>query len=232
MITLDDKHVLEDQYVLEEKEKDKLLVSSFETSDTLEFKRMFVRNDNSSNKPKSIVPFYHGTRRIRLISEQYYMVYKAYELLEEHIHKTKTKYETIIRLRFDQLIWNDATFFTEKDILYNEQNLDRLHVLLQNQHVKLKVDTPHDNTIYVFGGGVHCNYTYVNDQFFAHNMSLLSTMKNFYKKLPIIINNSFDNFWPCHGCWIEHFFANYLFNENIVIKRSVLSGIFIREIVK
>jgi len=49
-------------------------------------------------------------RHYKKIFEQYFIVYKAYELLEKYIKNTPTKYDLIIRLRFDQFIWNNNDF--------------------------------------------------------------------------------------------------------------------------
>jgi len=212
-------YIKEEKYILE---NDELLESSFETSDTLKFKKMFIRNEFSNLENKDSF----NLKNTKVIGEQYFFVYKAYELLEQHISNTNKHYDTIIRTRFDQLIWN-IPFFSSEDTLYNEENINKMNILLSN--VKFDIDKPNNNSIYVFGGGVYCNYAYVNDQFFAHNMSLIPTMKNFYEELPNIISNCFERFWPFYGCWIEHFFCNYLFSNNIIIKRSVLSGKFIRE---
>tara|TARA_Y100000389_G_scaffold202678_1_gene248692 strand:+ start:47 stop:442 length:396 start_codon:yes stop_codon:yes gene_type:complete len=129
-------------------------------------------------------------------------------------------------LRFDQLIWNE-TFFNEKDTKYNNQNIINLKNKLEK--INLKIDIPENNNIYVFGGGIYKNYAYVNDQFFIHNNSLVNTLTKFYKELPSIIDDTLNTFYPNYGCWIEHFFTKFLINHNIKIRRSILSGIFIRE---
>ena len=94
--------------------------------------------------------------------------------------------------------------------------------------MELKLDVPQNNEICILGGGVFENYVYVNDQFWCHHSEKIKIIKNFNFTLPDIIQNALRTFWPCHGAWIEHFLATYLFNNNLLIKKSILNGIFIR----
>ena len=96
--------------------------------------------------------------------------------------------------------------------------------------IEIKLDIPKNDEICVLGGGVIENYGYVNDQFWCHNIEKINIMKNFYIELPYIIQDSLNNFLPCHGCWIEHLFVNYVLRTDFNIKRSILSGVFIREL--
>lgn len=195
---------------------------TFSTGKYLKFKHLYKKN---LSKNKEI----HSVNKINLkkLSQQYFYVFKAYELLEKHITDKKEKYDAVLRLRFDQLIWNQEFYFSSSDIIPNDENIEIIKNKLN--HIKLQVDIPKSNEICVLGGGVFYNYGYVNDQFWVHHQNNIEEMKLFYKFLPYIIQNSINNFWPCHGCWIEHFFAVYLFNQNITIKRSLLNGIYIRE---
>ena len=161
------------------------------------------------------------------IFEQYYFVKRSYELLEEYINETKTNYDSVIRLRFDQLVWSSDDFYThleyneKQGIMYSEKNIELLKIIDK----RLCVDCPEQNEIYVLGCGVHYNYVYVNDQFWIHGKDMIVHMKNFYDSLPDIINSCIDSF-PSFGANIEHFFALYLKDKKIM--KSCISGVFIR----
>lgn len=173
-------------------------------------------------------------RHYKKIFEQYFIVYKAYELLEKYIKKTSTKYDLIIRLRFDQFIWNNNDFKKynlqsinngKNRILFNDTNIEKC----KNNDIKIKLDDGKENTVNVFGGGCYKNYAYVNDQFWCHKPDLIEKMKSFYESLPNIVNSCKKNFYPEYGCWIEDFFCKFLVENNINIEKSCLDGVFIRQ---
>jgi hypothetical protein len=172
-----------------------------------------------------------STNVYKLLGEQYYTVFKAYEMLEKYINKTNILYDIIIRLRFDQFIWNNDCIdeynldFKDNNIIYNNANIDRC----KNTHINIILDHGDYNTINVFGGGYYKNYAYINDQFWSHKADLIEKMKLFYIDMPNIINKCKDVFYPEYGCWIEHFLCNYIIQNNINIKRSCLKGVFVRQ---
>jgi len=204
------------------------------SNNIINIKNLFYNNNCEATQN------YDNLKSYKKIFEQYYIVYKAYELLEKYIETTSISYDLIIRLRFDQFIWNtnNNTNDFEK---YNFQSINNdKNKILFNQYnitqtinnfdiIKLTLDNGKDNTIQVFGGGCYKYYAYVNDQFWCHKMDLLLTMKNFYTNLPKIINDCKTTFYPEYGCWIEHFFCKYLLENNIIIEKSILDGVFIRE---
>jgi hypothetical protein len=202
------------------------------TNNLINIKQLFYNNNCQATQK------YDNLKLYKKIFEQYYIVYKAYELLEKYIETTSTNYDLIIRLRFDQFIWNTNNNHFEK---YNFQSIDNdKNKILFNQYnitqtinnfdiIKLTLDNGKDNTIQVFGGGCYKYYAYVNDQFWCHKMDLLLKMKDFYNKLPDIINECKTTFYPEYGCWIEHFFCKYLVQNNIIIEKSILDGVFIRQ---
>lgn len=109
-----------------------------------------------------------------------------------------------------------------------EENKEKLKNLLKN--IVFHLETPKSNEIFVYGGGVTGNYVYINDQFWFHTMDQVNIMKNFYLEYPNIIKSTLEeNYWPSQGGVIEHFFAKYLYNNNLCIKKSNVRGIFIRE---
>jgi hypothetical protein len=202
------------------------------SNNIINIKQLFYNNNCQATQK------YDNLKLYKKIFEQYYIVYKAYELLEKYIETTSTNYDLIIRLRFDQFIWNTNNNHFEK---YNFQSIDNnKNKILFNQYnitqtinnfdiIKLTLDNGKYNTIQVFGGGCYKYYAYVNDQFWCHKMDLLLKMKNFYTNLPNIINECKTTFYPEYGCWIEHFFCKYLVENNIIIEKSILDGVFIRQ---
>lgn len=171
------------------------------------------------------------TKKYKILGEQYYMVYKAYEMLEKYISDTNINYDIIIRLRFDQFIYNDTSSITEynldmkdNNIIYNTSNIEKC----KNAYIDISLDNGENNTIHIFGGGYYKHYAYLNDQFWYHKPDLIERMKLFYIELPNVINKCSKLFFPWHGCWIEHFFCNYIVDNNIKIKKSCLNGLFIR----
>jgi len=205
--------------------KEELIETSFDSSNFLIFKSLYKEYNKNPHTTKVFDKFI-----TKKLFEQYFYVYKGYELLETHTKNNNIKYDSIIRLRFDQLIWNDKFYFDCNNVLPTDKNKEKLMSILKN--IKLDLDIPKSNEICVFGGGVFENYGYVNDQFWCHHTDKINVLKDFYLNLSSIIQASLKYFWPCHGCWIEHFFAQYLIKNNFLIKKSILNGIFVRELIK
>jgi hypothetical protein len=123
-----------------------------------------------------------------LLFRQYYVVKNTYKMLKTHIDNNNIKYDLIIRLRFDQLIYSNEVPISPnliKDnfekILYNEENTD----IIKNYTLDKKFifEEVKNNTIYVFGYGDFEHYKYCNDQFFYHDQSLLEKMFEFYDNI-------------------------------------------------
>jgi hypothetical protein len=218
--------------------KDELLETSFDSGNILKFKSLY----KEYNKEPFIAGVYSKFETIKWF-QQYFYVYTGYELLETHIKNHNIHYDSIIKLRFDQLIWNDNfpqfiwndKFYrdSDNDIIVSTINKELLtktkeQLISALKNTPLKLDIPESNDIYVFGCGVFKNYTYLNDQFWCHNMDKISIIKIFYIELSYIIELSIKNFWPCHGARIEYFFAQYIFRNKFSIKKSKLKGVFCR----
>ena len=167
--------------------------------------------------------------------EQYYVVKNTYKMLIDNINKGK-EYDLIIRLRFDQFIFSDEVPIAPKlydnileTILYNEDNTNILKDYTKDK--KFIFDEVNDNTVYVFGFGDFKHYKYANDQFFYHNQSILTQMFNFYDNIVSLLKYCEENKIGNLGAIYECIFYLYItkFN-NINLKKSNISGIFIREI--
>jgi len=207
--------------------KNDILESDFSNSEYLKFKNPFFNTNESQYS------IYNNQHYIKIF-RQYFIVNECYKMLVEHIIKTGTKYDLIIKLRFDQIIWSDNEYFLsicEKNItndpIYNKFNIN---IIKENTlGVQLHLDNPEENTIKVFGGGIIKTYGYVNDQFWTHGMDLIQTMGKFYNTMFQLINTVHKEHMPYSGGNIEHIFLRFLFDNNIKIKKTIIKGRFIRE---
>ena len=183
---------------------------------------------NIQNNIKINIEFY------KLLFRQYYVVYNVYKLLIKYINSNCIKYDIIIRLRFDQLIWTNETFILHKleninnQILYNENNKNLINILSKDKKIIFKEIL--DNSIYLFNYGDFKHYKYANDQFFYHNLSIINIIYNFYHNIPKLIEYCFENKIGNNGAFIECIFYLYLVENNINLQKSNISGIFLREI--
>ena len=178
--------------------------------------------------------FYKG-KFYSLLFRQYYVVKKTYEMLKKYSDNKNIKYDLIIRLRFDQFIYsNEVPILPQlwnKDlstVLYNQDNINALKKYSLDK--KFTFEEINNNTIYVFGFGDFKHYKYANDQFFYHNHCLLEKMMNFYDNIFDIMNYCNENKIGNNGALIECIFYLYITKNNIILKRSNISGIFIRQL--
>jgi hypothetical protein len=165
---------------------------------------------------------------IKGLFKQFYFVHKGYELLNNYINKNNEKYDIIIRMRFDhillteQLINYDLINFDKLDniLLYNDKNI----LLAQSlKDININFDCINNNSINVMGAGIFKKYVYVNDFFWTHGSDLIIKMLNFYPQLNSIIDFSTNNYFPIYGAGIEHFFAIFLHNNNIIINQTIMN---------
>jgi len=186
-----------------------------------------------------------------LLFEQYYVVKETYNLLIEHINKTDTKYDIIIRLRFDQFIWTDEshdiielinktddTNTNDSKIIYDIENTKLLNKISETQSINFNLfDNKDENlsknqnkkNIYLFGFGDCAHYKYANDQFWYHTPKLINVISTFYDKIYKLMNKAIKNNTGNCGCMIEHLWHTYLVNHKINIQKGNVSGVFIRE---
>lgn len=170
------------------------------------------------------------------ISRQFYVVQQAYKMLQNFKTKTKQEYDLIIRLRFDQLIWTDETFYLDKlqcknenHPIANEENKNLIEKLTCNKKIIFEDEIGTDE-IYVFGFGKFAHYDYVNDQFFYHrdNTKLVETFLNYYNNIPKLIKFCHENNLGNMGANFECIFFHYLKDNCILVKHSKIKGIFLR----
>jgi hypothetical protein len=162
-----------------------------------------------------------------LLLRQYYVVKKTYEMLKIYSDKNNIKYDLIIRLRFDQLIYSqeiqtppEIWDIKLKTVLYNQENIN----ILKNYSINKKFifEEVDDNTIYVFGFGDFKHYKYANDQFFYHNHTLLEKMMNFYDNIDYIMKYCNTHHIGNKGALIECIFYLYITQFNNIILKKVI----------
>jgi hypothetical protein len=171
----------------------------------------------------------------QLLFRQYYVVKNTYKLLINHIKNNDTKYDLIIRMRFDQYIFStevpicpDVYDNVLNKILYNKNNTNLLDNYTKDK--QFIFDEVNDNTIYVFGFGNYKHYNYANDQFFYHTPSVLIKMFEFYDNMISILKYCYQNKIANLGACIECVFYLYVTKFNSInLKQSNIHGIFVRE---
>jgi len=169
------------------------------------------------------------------IFRQYFLVNECYKMLVNNINEYNNSYDIIIKLRFDQLIWSGTEIWNSYnckinkygDLYYNEDNIDLLKSIAKD--INIEFINQKNNMLSVFGCGTIKTYAYVNDQFWTHGMDLIEKISKFYENLIDIINQSNKEHSIYSGANIEHYFLRYLFNNNINIQKTNISGRFIRE---
>ncbi len=178
---------------------------------------------------------FNTNKQIHLLLRQYFVVKKTYEMLQKYSNLNNIKYDLIIRLRFDQLIYSNEVQLPPEiynyelsTVLYNQQNINYMEKYSLDK--KFIFEEISDDSIYVFGFGDFKHYKYANDQFFYHNHSILEKMANFYDNILNIMNYCNKQHIGNKGAMIECIFYLYITHfNNIILKRSNISGIFIRQ---
>ena len=172
-------------------------------------------------------------KRYKMILEQYYIVYKAYEMLQLHVNNTGVKYDIVIRLRFDQFIWSDATSTLSKYVMpcgnvkFNNDNITMISKEV-NGNLKIELDSPNNNEICTLGWKVTNTWNdYVNDQFWIHSYALTNLISKFYIDLPGLINT--HSYYASKGPFVEVLFYQFLKQNRINVRQSKITGKFCRE---
>jgi hypothetical protein len=214
-----DKHII----------KSDIIETDFTNSEYLKFKKPFY---NTSENQYSVWYKKMYLKELR----QYFTVSQCYKMVIDHIRNTGIKYDLVIRLRFDQLIWSENDDWLsmceknrENGPVYNKNNIDIIKNTSAQASLKLVISE--ENTISVFGGGIVKTYGYVNDFFWMHGIDLIQTMSQFYNKMFRIINQTHREHMPYSGANIEHIFLRFIFENNIKIKRTKIAGRIVREFI-
>lgn len=175
------------------------------------------------------------TDSFKILYKQYYYVNECHKLMKEYAKKLDVKYDCVIRVRFDQLIWDSTTWGImlpfqknlQNKIIYNDHNIQIANQL--EKSLKIQIPQQLKDTVHVFGAGkTSGGYMYVNDQFWMTDLETSDILADFYNHLTKIITKSAETYWPNHHAMIEHFFAIYLHDNSLRIKCSPIKGVFIR----
>ena len=179
--------------------------------------------------------FNNENKSFELLFRQYYVVHNVYKLLINYIEKTETNYDIIIRLRFDQFLFNekqnigkDLLLNNNNEIIYSENNMKRMDSYSKKNIILFEKEIM-DNDIYLLGFGDFKHYKYANDQFCYHNSKILDTMCNFYNEISNLMEYCDKNKIGNDGALIETIFYLYLTKNKINLKKSEICGIFVRE---
>jgi len=158
-----------------------------------------------------------------VIFRQYFLVNECYKMLLDHIKSNSANYDVIVRLRFDQIIWSG-----ESKQWVAGQSIEKYHADYAASDISFVEQET--NTISVFGCGQIETYAYANDQFWTHGMDLVQNMSTFYDNLPDTISRSHREHGIYAGGNIEHYFLRHLLDHGISLKKTNLSGQFVRGI--
>jgi hypothetical protein len=208
---------------------------------TPEFKKMLYEKRDIFENINNVVE-----NHFMLLFEQYYIVKQTYNLLLEHINKTNTKYDIVIRLRFDQFIWTDESHdlihsinkTVDNQIIYDIENTNLLNKLSKSQTINFQLfdnkedksnKKPNKKNIYLLGFGDCAHYKYANDQFWYHTPKLINVISLFYDNMYKLMYKAMKNKTGNCGCMIEHLWHTYLVNNKINIQKGNVSGVFVRE---
>lgn len=163
-----------------------------------------------------------------LVLRQYYVVQQAYKLLAE----TPTNYDLVIRLRFDQLLFNDAhdihTLLAGKSQIVCTPTTLEMTKALAPTLPPLRLQTTPRTQLQVFGYGPYLHYFYVNDQFWCHAPALSSVMAGFYDALPRLTAARLAADNRNTGAFIESLLHNYLEEQGVEPVRTTVGGVFVR----
>lgn len=173
--------------------------------------------------PKLLRPFF-DTYQVevvhKILFEQYYYVQKAIDLLRKQERTSGEAYTTIVRLRFDQLLYNTQTLERMQGHLkFSPENI----AFMDSADLGLALDfsTLADDEIVVFGYGHLHHYFYVNDQHFVMTAEGLRKMENFYGELHgLIVDSILSDTYPTHEGRIEYLFGLWLSRKKFRLRKA------------
>jgi hypothetical protein len=164
--------------------------------------------------------------------EQYFYVKQAFQIMQEYELDQGFQYDIVIRLRFDQLIYNAETIKRLHPRMgYNLENIS--HANDSSLAIDINLNNILDGHAVVFGHGNNGNYYIINDQHFIAKRKTAIAISCFYDELSEIIKDSIStNCYPTHYAQVEYFFCRHMMNHGIkLIKSESLNygGMFIRD---
>ena len=144
--------------------------------------------------------------RHEIVFRQYFLVKECYKRLINHIDSTKTKYDIVIRLRLDMLIWSRR--YPHQDFplnkfkgphpnYYNEDNINLFKSIYKDMYFDFREPDP--NTLSTFKLEKIKTYASLSDCTWIHGVDLIEKMSKFYDNLPNILNQSNEEHCICQG---------------------------------
>jgi len=170
--------------------------------------------------------------QFRKLLQQYFYVHKAAELIKAEEEKAREKYDLIVRLRFDQLLYPippDPELISR--MAYTEDNVQ--HVNTRDYSLDIDYSPVRDDQVVAMGYGQCGNYFYVNDQHFVAKRDAAMKVASFYSSLPAVIKQCIrEDCYPTARAQMEYFYAKFLCGLGLeVVSAEDLGygGMFIRQ---
>ena len=170
--------------------------------------------------------------QFRKLLQQYFYVHKAAELIKAEEDKALKKYDLIVRLRFDQLLYPippDPELISR--MAYTEDNVQ--HVNTRDYSLDIDYSPVRDDQVVAMGYGQCGNYFYVNDQHFVAKRDAAMKVASFYSSLPAVIKQCIrEDCYPTARAQMEYFYAKFLCGLGLeVVSAEDLGygGMFIRQ---
>jgi hypothetical protein len=146
----------------------------------------------------------------KILFEQYHYVHQAFSLMRQHEERTGIDYDVVIRLRFDQLLYDDVLLSAlPHPLTYSAENIRLMEGLSERLH--LDFQSLSDDEVVVFGHGPWRHYYCVNDQHFVLTSRGARRFLSFYTDLAGLIEAAVEtDAYPTHEARIEYFFSVWL----------------------
>jgi hypothetical protein len=171
--------------------------------------------------------------KYKVILEQFYVVQKAYTLLQEHIEKTSVKYDIVIRCRFDTIFIPNSTTLSSMYIhnenssyaKYTEDGVYNAQTEIGILGGTLDLSFPNRNEI----GVSNFSSEWVDEHIWVHSVHNIKDFYSYYTDLFQIINDlSSENINFESGPYAEIFFRRFLRNRFIRTKHNNFKRYFCR----
>lgn len=166
-----------------------------------------------------------------ILFEQYFYVHQGFQLVKSFEKTSGQLYSTVVRLRFDQLVFGPETYPLVKDhTRFTPENLAFMERF--EGGLRLDFSSLGDRDIVVFGFGSFHHYYMVCDQHFVVNRQGFEALTQFYPDLHgLVMKCVEENAYPTHEARIEHFFARWLSQHGFSLRNATdlgYGGMFIR----
>jgi hypothetical protein len=165
--------------------------------------------------------------RLKILCEQFYVVKKAYELLLNYVTQTGTKYDIVIRTRFDTLILeSDLKDQIDNMKIYShfgdfdESVIDDIKEISKDTDLNLYI--PKSNEICVEDWKiVNSKLEYANDFIWSHSFDLSPIMYEYYDEIFNIVNEmAKTGLSMLNTAYYEIFFGRFIESHNFKLVKN------------